>query len=323
MLLRLLKQDSDPVPRFAFARRAAQAAVRLRKIARDAEDEADEAIQDALRRDWNAMEPGDRDAAIERAIAPIERVAARTRRDLLADLEAESLRVERQTRRASKLRFRFDIPTVMTGALVLSALQRSASVLGFIEGEYVRRANAARDAARAAIVAGIAAGKSSRDVSRDAVAAARGGIRRDDYWRDVAMATLNRSRTAALITSYAEAGVSGYVVRAQPDACDKCRYMESASQASAFSVQRGIDVLREATTARTPEAVRRASPFLGEGVDSSGRRAVFVGSGESRRAIAVVRGQGFADADSSGDLSRAGILLPPFHPRCKCVPVPA
>jgi hypothetical protein len=323
LLLRLVKQRDDPVPRFAFQRRAAQVAVGFRKAVKRIEDEADEAVQEALRRDWNGIAMQDRDAAIERAVAPIERVASRSRKELLADLEAEGLRMERQTRRSSKRKFQFDIPTVMTGALVLSALRRSASPLGFIEDEYVRRANVARDAARAAITAGVAAGKSSRDVSRDAATAARGAIRNDDYWRDVSMATLNRSRTAALITSYADAGVSGYHVRAQPDACDKCRFIESSSLRTPFSVRRGAEVLSRATEARTPQEVRRASPFLGEGVDASGRRAVFVGSGETRRAIAVVRGDGFESADSPEELSRAGIMLPPFHPRCKCVPVPA
>jgi len=323
LLLRLMKKEQDPVPRAAFIQRAARAAVGMRKVVKGGEDDADAAVQDALRRDWHGMDEAAREAAIERAVAPIERVATRARRELLADLESESLRMERQTRRSSKARFKFDIPTALTGGLVLAALQRSASVLGFIEGEYVRRADRARDAARSAVAAGLAAGKSSRDVSRVAAAAARGNVQNSDYWRDVAMSTLNRARTAALITSYEEGGVTGYTVRAQPDACAKCRYVDSASRLAPFSVKRGVNALQRATAARTPEDLRRASPFLGEGVDASGRQAIFVGAGESRRAIAVVRGEGFEAGQTSVELAAAGILLPPFHPRCKCVPVPA
>jgi len=108
-------------------------------------------------------------------------------------------------------------------------------------------------------------------------------------------------------------------MRAFPGACRKCEFMDGQE----FPVSQGVSLLERASNARTVQGVRAAHPFLGEGVDPSGRQAVFVGTGKSRQAIATVSGAAFTDTFSSSQLVGASVMLSPFHPRCRCVPVPA
>jgi hypothetical protein len=123
------------------------------------------------------------------------------------------------------------------------------------------------------------------------------------YFEGLAANAATVARAYGQLRSFARIGITTYTIVNPNDSrtCEVCGFMDGKM----FAVSDGINQVRAEMAARTPDAIRAIHPWptraaLGR-IGSPGR----VG--------------GAAGARDSAAFSRAGLSLPPFHFRCRCV----
>lgn len=330
-VLPLTKQgEEDPLERDEFTRRMVELATALRVAFRRREAATVSEIEQALAQAWSTIPPADRARALRRVARALADAPRPLRRRVLDRVEAAAVLVARRTREGARRRFRFPIDPRLPRGEARQVLGLAASTPGFIEDEYARRAERWGDVAATAVAAGIAAGLADTDIARRLAATARGLLVRPEYFGGVAAAVLNRARTDSLLALYEEVDVRRYEVRAVLDTrtCVKCRFMHGKR----FTIRGGRGLLRRLARLRRVSAIGRANPFLRQGRDAAGRQVIYVpGRRGTRRVVAVVTESAegradavgrFAQAWSADRLAEAGVGPPPYHPLCRCVPVP-
>jgi hypothetical protein len=125
------------------------------------------------------------------------------------------------------------------------------------------------------------------------------------YFEGLAANAATVARAYGQLRSFARIGITTYTIVNPNDSrtCVVCGYMDQ----KVFAVADGISQVRSEMSARTPDAIRAIHPWP--------TRAALerIGSGSPGRI------SGAAGARDSAALSRAGLSLPPYHFRCRCV----
>jgi hypothetical protein len=108
------------------------------------------------------------------------------------------------------------------------------------------------------------------------------------YWEIVASAGVVRARNFGSIESYVQASATTYLILEVGDArtCDTCNYMNGKE----FTVSHATAMRDSFLAAESPEAAKAAHPWVSFG-DVKGK--------------------------SAGELVGVGVMLPPFHGRCR------
>ena len=121
----------------------------------------------------------------------------------------------------------------------------------------------------------------------------------DSYFEGLVANATTSARVSGHLASFDEVGVTIYVVVNPMDhrTCEVCQYMDGKE----FRVQDGMSLLNRVIKAPTPDAVKKIQPWLTPG-----------------KAKALAGGMGRAGVDRTGDLAKAGFLLPSFHFLCRC-----
>ena len=97
-----------------------------------------------------------------------------------------------------------------------------------------------------------------------------------------------------------------------------------------FEVSAAIRRQLDVEGAPEPEAIKDMLPFVGHGRDDNGE-FLYYKQGEKRVRVANVDDSGIGRRDDTGkfsrvmsdkQLSRSGILMPPFHGRCRTLILP-
>ena len=323
--------EDDPLNRGEFTRRMVELATALRLVHRRPEARALERANEALDRDWPALNDAERTRALRRVRDILRGLPKGLRTRTVELVEAAAVRMERRAREAARRRFGFDVPAKLPRAQAEQAVRLAAPTPEFIAEEFGRRADRWDDIAVAALAAALAAGLAGPEITRRLNALARGQVERPEYFGGVAGAVLNRARTGSLLAVFAESNVAQYEVRAvlDPRTCVKCRFMHGKR----FTVASGQSLLGRVARTRNPAGIARANPFLRQGRDGAGRQIVYVaGPGGSRRVLAIVTQSAegkvdevgrFASALSETQIGALGVGPPPYHPLCRCVIVPA
>lgn len=105
-----------------------------------------------------------------------------------------------------------------------------------------------------------------------------------------------------------------------------CRLMHGKTFEVGAAVRRHLDV----EGASDPEAIKELMPFVGHGRDDNGE-FLYYKQGDKRMRVANVDDSGIGRRDDTGkfsrvmsdkQLARSGILVPPFHGRCRTLVIP-
>lgn len=106
-----------------------------------------------------------------------------------------------------------------------------------------------------------------------------------------------------------------------------CRMMHGKTFEVSAAVRRHLDV----EGAADPEAIKDLMPFVAHGRDKDGNEFLYYKQGEKRVRVANVDDSGIGRRDDTGkfsrvmsdkQLARSGILVPPFHGRCRTLVIP-
>lgn len=331
-LLPLSKQgDDDVLDRGEFTRRLGALAASLQAILLVEERQAIREIVEILDVDWPQLNARQRGRVLRRAAVVLRNIPQGQGRRLLGRAEAAALLMERRARQAARQRVGLAVQARPRPRDVMQAVRLAAPTPDFIEEEYERRSRAFAGSAAVVVTAALARGRDRTAITESVQSRARVFVDRPDYLEGVAGAVLNRSRTASLLRVYQEVGLRQYEVRSARDAdvCDKCLWMDG----TVIPIDQSVDLLDRVARSRRPSSIARVNPFLREGRDAEGQRIIYVpGTDGARLTLAVVERSGAGQADEFGRFDRAatatrltriGIGPPPYHPRCRCVPIVA
>ena len=197
----------------------------------------------------------------------------------------------------------------------------------FVRDEYGRRIEDFGAQARGIVADGL-----SQGLGRDAIseslqqAASRVFINRAPaYWDVVASAFIGQGRSFAQMSSYAEAGITTYVVEAILDEVTTpiCRFLHGKT----FSVKDALARFEQVEQLENPEDIKRVLPWVRQGVDTeSGWSVLYVNGTDGRVPVAEVSSSGVGCRDDRGEframssdsvLAGAGIGFPPYHGLCR------
>jgi hypothetical protein len=325
------KDDRNITTRAGFESVLRSVTRRLLLVARPADEQALRTCLQALDNNWRGLSPSARDEAIDRAaqaLGGVPRVIAVPVTQALSNAGREVV-----TRAKDTARGFYDLPIAGAFDLVDQRVIEHAarSQANYIRDEYGKRVAAASERAREVVASGLADGLDARDIGRRLAPemAALSVRRSESYYQMVASVFAGRARSWGLLSSFEHAGLGEYTVSCVLDAasCNACRLMAEEN----FSVLAAAERYRRASASDDPEAVVRLQPFLGTATNDDGEQAVYYRRGDERRAVARVVESAVGQDDVRGRFDRrmtrgametAGISMPPFHPHCRCCPVP-
>lgn len=323
--------DEDVLDRGEFTKRMVALAAALAVVLRGRENAAGRRIARILDRDWPKMTALARGRTLREAARMLQKIPKGAERRLQVRAITAALAMDRRARAAAIQRNNLDVRRHPTPAEENKAGRLARPTDEFIVDEYERRGNVFATTAAIAIGIGLARGQSASDITARVQGRATAALGRDAYLRGVAGAVLNRARNNSLLNVYREAG-AGFVqvlsTRSERT-CEKCLWIHG----TVFPVSGTFDLMDEVARQRTPAAITETNPFLREGVSDNGDRIIYVpGAFGARHTLGTVleSRQGQVDRVSSFDrapnpieLLSLGIGLPPYHPDCQCIPVPA
>lgn len=187
----------------------------------------------------------------------------------------------------------------------------------YLRDEYGRRADAAVDRARKIIADGIERGLPQDEITSrlatDITLRQLGRAR--SYWEVVATAFSNTARTSTQINSFAQAGVTTYRLVAVIDdrTTDFCRYMDGR----VFTVSSAAKLQNQAERSGSADELKQLKPWVSRGRED-GRSFFFYEKAGKRVRVAEADEEGnFIGGLDTEALEDAGLLLPPFHARCR------
>ena len=205
--------------------------------------------------------------------------------------------------------------------------------VNFVTDELGRRVEAFGVEARRVVTEGLEVGLGRDDISAALQSAAQGTLsgRSPFYWDIIASSFIGNGRSYAQLSSYAEAGVSRYLIEAVLDeqTTEACRFLHG----KVFEVGDALRRFDALDQLERPEAVKRAQPWVREGVDPiNGNTVLYVERGGARAPLVEVTRSGVGVADDRGEHRRAlsnkalmelGVGFPPYHGLCRTTTVPA
>jgi SPP1 gp7 family putative phage head morphogenesis protein len=323
----------DPRSPEDFLRIVDQVARALRRATQGAEADAVRQVIDQLDVDWPHLTDADRMRIVRAANEAIASVPPAIMPKVHEVLDLEAGRVVRRTRRSVKQTFSLKISSDFTRTDERIAQFVARSQTNFIRDEYGRRQVAFSEKARQIVSRGIAQGLGRDDISRELRETFRNTAvnRSAFYWDVVASAFVGRARSLVEVSSYAEAGISHYLIVAVLDevTTDICRFLHGKR----FSVGASMAQFARIERLRDPERIKHEQPWLQVRQDRRGNRVIVVPAARGDVRVAVVedsaerkhakdeRGR-FRSGISAAKLETLNVGPPPYHGMCRTQTVP-
>jgi SPP1 gp7 family putative phage head morphogenesis protein len=212
---------------------------------------------------------------------------------------------------------------------IVSHLKKTQAA--FVRDEYGRRLDQFGEEARRIVAEGLEAGLGRDDIAGDLQRAANAALVKKSpfYWEVVAGAFVSNGRSFAQMSSYAEAGIERYIIEAVLDerTTEICRFLHGKT----FSVKDALGRFERIEAMESPEDIKQVQPWVREALDpDTGRKALFVGSGDARIPITEVTRSAFGTRDDRGEFRGSlseremmdlGISFPPYHGLCRTTTV--
>lgn len=319
------KLDLNPLDDGDFIKLLSRLAVKLRK-----ETERKEALSlrdfiDSLDVDWSKMTLKEMDRVTDAAMAvyrgSVEGIIPKT-----SKVFKEAARVVIPATKVAVIdKHNLDIKPGLSDADKATGAALIRQQGPFIKEELAARAQSAAARARTIVLRGLDLG-----LGRDAIATNLATdvvlsqlARSKSYWEVSATAFLNRARTSTQLNSFEEAGIRRYRFVAVLDqrTTDICRFMDGR----VFNVSDALDVQRKAEALDDPDEIRDLQPWVYQGSEG-GRPILYYEKKGERRRVAYIDASGvgakderglFSEALDAAALRKAGILVPPLHPKCR------
>lgn len=307
----------------------------LRKITVETAGPDQQALKKAaqqLDRDWGNLTPAKRNAVIEAAassildvpeivVPPVSRVVAEESRAVIAAAKRDNVEAHR-----------LEIAPSLDETDEAIAQYAGRAQAHYITDVYGSRATTFEQRARDIVQAGLDAGMGRDDIGDELARQLIGpGMRvSENYWRMVAAVHTTRARSWGTLSSFRDADIERYVIRAAGDeaTCDVCDFLDGQE----FDTGEAADRYEEVEDSEDPTDVEQLQPWVQQGTDDDGNRVLYVDRGEGREHVARVvqsaegekdtRGR-YSHAISSSSLQRLGVDSPPFHGSCRCTMEPA
>jgi SPP1 gp7 family putative phage head morphogenesis protein len=337
VIYRELREDPvekaiDPRSENGFLRIVSQVSRALRGVTSEAEKDAVRRAIDRLDVDWPHLDGEARRQVVRaanQALAGLPDVVLPKVDEVLG---VEARRVVLGTRASIERDFALKIDSDLSRTDERIAKFVAESQSNFIRDELGRRQANLSAKARQIASDGIAQGLGRDEISRQLAEAFRSttASRNAFYWDVVASAFVNRARSYAEVSSYADAGISHYIVTAVLDevTTEICRFLDGKR----FSVGGAMEQFERVEHLHDPERIKLVQPWLKVGQDSKGNRAIFVPREGRNLRVAIIERSGVGTRDdrgafrsglSSPRLEAVGVGLPPFHGLCRTSTVPA
>jgi SPP1 gp7 family putative phage head morphogenesis protein len=325
--------ENDPRSPEGFLRIVDQVARALRRASQGAEVDAVRRAIDQLDVDWPHLTDADRMRIVRAANEAIAGVPPAIMPKVHEVLDLEAGRVVRGTRRSAKQTFSLNISSDFTRTDERIAQFVARSQTNFIRDEYGRRQVAFSEKARQIVSRAIAQGLGRDEISRQLREAFRNTAvnRSAFYWDVVASAFVGRARSFAEVSSYADAGISHYIIVAVLDevTTDICRFLHGKR----FSVGASMAQFARIERLRDPERIKHEQPWLQVRQDRRGNRVLVVPTERGDVRVAVVEDSAerkrakdelgrFRNGMSATKLEAVNVGPPPFHCLCRTATVP-
>jgi SPP1 gp7 family putative phage head morphogenesis protein len=325
--------ELDPRSPQGFLRIVDQVARALRHASQGAEADAVRRVIDQFDVDWPHLTDADRMRIVRAANEAIAGVPQAIMPKVHEVLDLEAGRVVRGTRRSAKQTFSLNISSDFTRTDERIAQFVARSQTNFIRDEYGRRQVAFSEKARQIVSRAIAQGLGRDEISRQLREAFRNTAvnRSAFYWDVVASAFVGRARSLAEVSSYAEAGISHYIIVAVLDevTTDICRFLHGKR----FSVGASMAQFARIERLRDPERIKHEQPWLQVRQDRRGNRVIVVPTEHGNVRAAVVEDSAehkrakdelgrFRNGISAAKLEAANVGPPPYHCLCRTLTVP-
>jgi SPP1 gp7 family putative phage head morphogenesis protein len=325
--------ELDPRSPEGFLRIVDKVARALRRASQGAEADAVRRAIDQLDVDWPHLSNADRMRIVRAANEAIAGVPPAIMPKVHEVLDLEAGRVVRGTRRSAKQTFSLNISSDFTRTDERIAQFVARSQTNFIRDEYGRRQVAFSEKARQIVSRGIAQGLGRDEISRQLRESFRNTAvnRSAFYWDVVASAFVGRARSLAEVSSYADAGISHYIIVAVLDevTTDICRFLHGKR----FSVGASMAQFARIERLRDPERITQEQPWLQVRQDSRGNRVIVVPTERGDVRVAVVEDSAerkhakdelgrFRSGMSAAKLEAVNVGPPPFHGMCRSLTVP-
>lgn len=293
------------------------------------------ALKTALQRldvDWAALNPLARQRVVDAARAALQEGADKALPKVRERFKVVGSRTIRETRKASVRKFSLAIDVSLSERDRRAEQYVATSPANFVRDQYGRLIEAASERARAVVARGLAEGVGRADIAQrlqdelgDRI------VRGTNYWETVAGQYVNQARTFSLLNSFSDAGIERYVWESVIDEAttEECRFFHGQE----FTVAGGVAAMEAvlAASEQDPESVTTVNPWVREGIDATGQRALYVDRGGVREVLARVLESGagqrdgvgrYGDAVSTSRLEAAGIPWPPIHGKCRSTIIP-
>lgn len=279
--------------------------------------------------DWSQLSEQQRDKAIARAMGALAGVPAIVGPKIGSVLAAEGKTLVEQTKRAARDKYSLRIDPTFDAVDHVVIAHAASSQAFYIRNEYGKRVDAFSELARQIVADGLEQGLDKYQIGAALKSALEGtsADRSEAYFRMIASVFAARSRTYATVASFADAGIETTVVSASLDeeTCLTCRFMDG----KVISTRSILDNFRRVAASPDPEDVREIMPFANVGRDDDGQYLYYKKAGE-RVQLARVDESGYGKRDDRGTFSNhvdqngleASGCSMPFHPHCRCEPIP-
>lgn len=297
-----------------------------------------EAIAQALRTldvDWNALNPKAREAVILSAKKALsdnlpKRVLPRVKQKIDVGVRENYSR----SKRLSVLKHKLDIPFTMSITDTRVAAHVSESSVNFVRDQYGRIAGKLGDRVRAIVADGAKRGATSREIVkeiRSKVGSPEQIGRSAHYWEVASLSFINRARNYAQLSGFNEAGFQRYTWESVLDevTTETCRFMHGKT----FPIDGAMQTFERAEAQTdNPEAIKEIQPWISQGRDDDGNRALFFRGTEGEKVfVATINSGAQGTKDRVGDYTARmtdaqllgnGVSLPPIHGLCRSTLLP-
>lgn len=267
----------------------------------------------------------------EAAVKVIAEVGAKIGPAVSAVLAKAAEDVITATKRGVIKQYKYSIDAAFTVKDERVAKRIVSSQEFFVRDSYGRRAEQASKLARDVIARGADQGLGPRELGKE-LQTALGSLadRSEAYYRMAAGVFVNKARSYAALSGYADAGIETFKFEAVMDEVTSlvCRYMHGRT----FKVQHALNHFDTVAELDDPEDVKTASPWLAEGVSDEGTPVLYYKDASGDRVhVATVTSDASGKRDDRGsfnshldddELSAAGIMTPPIHGNCRSTVVP-
>lgn len=310
-----------------FDRAVALLAAQLRRATRRAEVDALRDAVAVLDVDWARTSATERSRLVSQALIAAGRATAIIPDRIRAPLGEAAVSVVAATRTHGRRHQSLAIAADFN-ALDRRVIAHIVSSQGnFVRDEYGRRIESFGAEARRIVAAGLEQGLGRDDIATDLEQAARDALieRAPFYWEVVASSFIGRGRSFAQMSSYAEAGVTRYLIEAVLDerTTEICRYLHG----KVFELGEALRRFEAIENLEQPEDIKRELPWVRESRDpETGAKLLYVDRGSGRTTLAEVVRSGFGRRDDRGEFSRElstremmdlGVSFPPYHGLCR------